>query len=535
MMKIICISLMWSAFIFIGYNILTAEATVVPNEALGSTTTEEKEAVDLNKEYTWTGPDGHKDKVTLNDFELEDIPHTCDASEDYDRNEKLCNALYKMEEESKIKDACNKMDGKWKDSECKFEKDGLEMGKPYSKEQYQVDFDHYLSDKGLGEAYLDGIAEKAAQEDAICDNEDADYTNIKLCMSEEREKDIQNTEEACDYVGAKMTKDNLCDVDDTEYVEFDEKYEELNNKEDKQAIQKEMCEVNYEAKWKDGECQFPYQKGPVNERLEYQEDLADVDKGVYDDYAERNNLKEKQLKQLVNDDDENNINRENVDYFCDASEDYEANKKSCDKLYDKVNKQEEAEEQEKQEREDSLPKNKISSPYFMSPVKEESEEQEQQQEEDSPPPPPTKNKLSPYYYSTPVEEEQKISEEEEEELPNVLASPIITKIDDEVKRYENPDGGAPLYEDELTEDEKDDYTEYKPEKEEGQQQIEDWSNTVTTNNEVKEENDEPTTDDENNTEEINDDGPEEEEESDDNSEEEQEESDDSGEDESSEE
>ena len=41
---------------------------------------------------------------------------------------------------------------------------------------------------------------------------------------------------------------------------------------------------------------------------------------------------------------------------------------------------------------------------------------------------------------------------------------------DEGKRYENPDGGAPLYEDELTEDEKDDYTEYKPEKEE---QIED--------------------------------------------------------------
>ena len=33
---------------------------------------------------------------------------------------------------------------------------------------------------------------------------------------------------------------------------------------------------------------------------------------------------------------------------------------------------------------------------------------------------------------------------------------------DEGKRYENPDGGAPLYEDELTEDEKDDYTEYKP-------------------------------------------------------------------------
>ncbi len=45
------------------------------------------------------------------------------------------------------------------------------------------------------------------------------------------------------------------------------------------------------------------------------------------------------------------------------------------------------------------------------------------------------------------------------------------------KRYVNPDGGAPLYEDELTEDEKDYYEEYKPEKEET---IEDWKNEVTT-------------------------------------------------------
>ena len=52
------------------------------------------------------------------------------------------------------------------------------------------------------------------------------------------------------------------------------------------------------------------------------------------------------------------------------------------------------------------------------------------------------------------------------------------KIEDsrnEGKRYVNPDGGAPLYEDELTEEEKDDYNEYKPPKEE---QIEDWKNTV---------------------------------------------------------
>ena len=56
---------------------------------------------------------------------------------------------------------------------------------------------------------------------------------------------------------------------------------------DKQSIQKEMCEVNYEAKWKDGECQFPYQNGPVNDRLEYEEDMMDKGKGIYEDYAQR--------------------------------------------------------------------------------------------------------------------------------------------------------------------------------------------------------------------------------------------------------
>ena len=59
-----------------------------------------------------------------------------------------------------------------------------------------------------------------------------------------------------------------------------------------------------------------------------------------------------------------------------------------------------------------------------------------------------------------------------------MGGPVInTPIEDDGgKRYVNPDGGAPLYEDELTEDEKDYYEEYKPEKE--QKQIEDWGNTV---------------------------------------------------------
>ena len=112
---------------------------------------------------------------------------------------------------------------------------------------------------------------------------------------------------------------------------------------DKKTIQKEMCVENYEAKWIDGKCHFSEasKKGPINDELEYHDDLADTDIEVYEDYAKRTHLKEKLLKQLINDDD--NINRENADYFCDASEDYEANKKDCDKVYDKVDKKEQEE------------------------------------------------------------------------------------------------------------------------------------------------------------------------------------------------
>ena len=35
----------------------------------------------------------------------------------------------------------------------KFE-DGVKIGKKYRKEQYQVDFEHYISEKGLGESYI---------------------------------------------------------------------------------------------------------------------------------------------------------------------------------------------------------------------------------------------------------------------------------------------------------------------------------------------------------------------------------------------
>ena len=57
----------------------------------------------------------------------------------------------------------------------------------------------------------------------------------------------------------------------------------------------------------------------------------------------------------------------------------------------------------------------------------------------------------------------------------IPSTPSYVEPEEEEKRYVNPDGGAPLYEDELTEDEKDYYEEYKPEKE---KVVEDWRNEV---------------------------------------------------------
>ena len=108
-----------------------------------------------------------------------------------------------------------------------------------------------------------------------------------------------------------------------------------------EETQKQTCEVGYEAKWKDGKCEFS--KENRFDKYEYEDDLKDS--GVYEDYAERNNLKEKYFKELNND----NVNRDIVDYYCDASEEYVENKKKCDKLYDGVEKQEEENKKEMKE------------------------------------------------------------------------------------------------------------------------------------------------------------------------------------------
>jgi hypothetical protein len=77
------------------------------------------------------------------------------------------------------------------------------------------------------------------------------------------------------------------------------------------------------------------------------------------------------------------------------------------------------------------------------------------------------------YHWLSAQEQEEIETEFKEDKSDEYAEEINKdNKEDEGKRYVNPDGGAPLYEDELTEDEKDDYTEYKPEKDEKQQEEE---------------------------------------------------------------
>lgn len=143
--QILYMSVLWTTLIFIGYNLLTTA-------------------------------DDNKTNMT--------IPNEAEAAT----------------AESKLKDVCKQMDGEWKDSECKF-KDGVEMGKPYSKEQYQVDFDHTLEEEGLWDKYA-------------AEQEDKKYKNI------------------CDDVDGKWTKDGCeTDHDGPKADKFEEKVTELHQQE----------------------------------------------------------------------------------------------------------------------------------------------------------------------------------------------------------------------------------------------------------------------------------------------------------------
>ena len=205
--------------------------------------------------------------------------------------------------------------------------------------------------------------------------------------------------------------------------------------------------------------------------------------------------------------------KQSVDEGCDASEDYAKNPKNCDIAYELAEKYEKNKKKDlkeacekaggkmengycdvkssdvKQDRKNNEREwyyNENTNQYeYLSDeeIKEHNMEAESEimQGENWGPETPIEPPSEPY----PTTEEEEVIEDwgNEVEQPDYAASfktdysgeeKNIQVDDDEGKRYVNPDGGAPLYEDELTEDEKNYYEEYKPEKE----KVEDWKNEV---------------------------------------------------------
>ena len=109
---------------------------------------------------------------------------------------------------------------------CKFDNDkDLEL--------YSIRPGYSLDGTGAGSEYgridLDMSDEEAAAiEDAICDDEDADRTDVYGCMSDKRKQQMKNIEKVCDEVDGKMTKDGcVTDSDGPKADKFEEKMNEI--------------------------------------------------------------------------------------------------------------------------------------------------------------------------------------------------------------------------------------------------------------------------------------------------------------------
>jgi hypothetical protein len=71
-----------------------------------------------------------------------------------------------------------------------------------------------FGDAEHGRIDLDLTDEEAAKiEDAVCDDEDADSTDVKGCMSDKREKQLNNIVKACDKSDGKINSKGECETD----------------------------------------------------------------------------------------------------------------------------------------------------------------------------------------------------------------------------------------------------------------------------------------------------------------------------------
>ena len=111
------------------------------------------------------------------------------------------------------KELCKENGGEWEDGACDFKADDEDKADQFSDEQTKIEkFEE----------------ERAAEEDALCDDEDAETTNIELCKSD-------------DLTLGEVFASREADPYD------EEAYED-------QA--KEVCNSYEGANWEEGECKF---------------------------------------------------------------------------------------------------------------------------------------------------------------------------------------------------------------------------------------------------------------------------------------
>ncbi|HJT85166.1 MAG TPA: hypothetical protein VJ697_11855 [Nitrososphaeraceae archaeon] len=260
------------------------------------------------------------------------VDKLCDVNEDYAKNPKNCDKAYDL---------------------VKEDEEGPE--KKYCENSWKWDDDKK-------ECKINDEEERTFYEDAVCDSEDADTTNVKMCMSDKREQQIKNIENVCDEVGGKMKKDG--------------------------------CHTDHD--------------GPMAD--EFERKITEIDQ------------EEVKPTLLVPDSLEGTLTEEQKEALSKENPDWEF-------------------------------KSDVNIPNSL------------------------EGKLTQEQMETLSEENYDIEYQWEDTASNPVPGTPSYVGPEEEKRYVNPDGGAPLYEDELTEDEKDYYEEYKPEKE--QKQMEDGGNTVT--------------------------------------------------------
>ena len=205
--KIVCIIVMWGLLIYVGYNVLTVEATTEKKYNSYKEYTEIIEPIckEHDGKIEWGSGEcmfknDSREKAIVFEKELDDrgLGHDYTAEEEASWNQKAA--------ATDIKEICKGFDsGKWNDdsNKCEFSKQGIKV-------EDDAEFDHVLSDEGLIDEYYEEVA---AKEDAICDDEDADSTNVKLCMSDKREQQLNNIVKTCDKVDGKLNSKGECETD----------------------------------------------------------------------------------------------------------------------------------------------------------------------------------------------------------------------------------------------------------------------------------------------------------------------------------